>query len=299
MIGPPRAPATPAGEPGPPDRTAWLRAAWRALRLLEHLLTGTLLTVAVAWRRPDGSYSYRPNIVRWWHQRACRILRIVVEVTGTAPRESALLVANHVSWLDVPVLGGLGPIAFLSKAEVRSWPLIGWLAATAGTQFIARGSGEAGAVGERIGNHLVDHGCLALFPEGTTTDGSIVKPFFPRLLAAASASGVPVVPVALRYERGGALDPIAPFVGEESILSHLRRVLTARRFLVQVVFGEPLDPRAFDRRGLATRARTTIVQALDHLAAAARRQTLDREERSSRGARARPPFAPHDRLPLA
>ena len=289
MIGPPRA----------PDRTAWLRAAWRALRLLEHLLTGTLLTVAVAWRRPDGSYSYRPNIVRWWHQRACRILRIVVEVTGTTPRESALLVANHVSWLDVPVLGGLGPIAFLSKAEVRGWPLIGWLAATAGTQFIARGSGEAGAVGERIGNHLVDHGCLALFPEGTTTDGSIVKPFFPRLLAAASASGVPVVPVALRYERGGALDPIAPFVGEESILSHLRRVLTARRFLVQVVFGEPLDPRAFDRRGLATRARTTIVQALDHLAAAARRQTLDREERSSRGTRARPPFAPHDRLPLA
>lgn len=273
MTPPPRA-------PGPPDRTAWLRAAWRLLRLVEHLLTGTVLTVLLAWRRPDGSYRYRPGVVSWWHRRACRILGIQVEVTGDAPRESALLVANHVSWLDVAVLGGLGPIAFLSKAEVRRWPLIGWLAATAGTQFIARGSGEANAVGERIGNHLVDHGCLALFPEGTTTDGSGVKPFYPRLLAAASASGVPVVPVALRYERDGRLDPVAPFIGEESILSHLRRVLTARGFVVRAVFGDPLDPRAFDRRGLATRARSAIVAALDHLAAAAGPRPVTEEHRS-------------------
>jgi 1-acyl-sn-glycerol-3-phosphate acyltransferase len=251
-----------------PGRVAWLRAGWRLLRLIEHLCTGTLITLAVARCRPDGSYRHRPDLVRWWLRRACRILGIRVEATGRALDEPALLVANHVSWLDVPVLGGLGHIAFLSKAEVRGWPLVGWLAATAGTHFIARGSGEASAVGERIGNHLVDHGCLALFPEGTTTDGRTVKPFFPRLLAAAGASGVPVVPVALRYERDGALDPIAPFVGDETILSHLRRVLTARGFLVRVVFGEPLDPARFDRRGLATRARTVIVEALDRLGAA-------------------------------
>lgn len=265
MTGPTPAPHAAAGEPNPPDRAVWLRAPWRALRLIGHLLTGTVLTLAIARRRPDGSYRYRPDVVHWWHRRACRILGIRVAVTGTAPTDSALLVANHVSWLDVPVLGGLGPIAFLSKAEVRAWPLVGWLAAAAGTQFIARGSGQASAVGERIGNHLVDHGCLALFPEGTTTDGSTVKPFFPRLLAAASASGVPVVPVALRYERAGTLDPIAPFIGEETILGHLRLVLTAREFRVSVVFGEPLDPARFDRRGLATRARAAIVEALDRL----------------------------------
>jgi len=244
---------------------ALLRAGWRILRLTEHLLTGTLLTLLLARRRADGSFRYRPDVVSWWHRRACRILHVSVEVTGSAPGDSALLVANHVSWLDIPVLGGLGPIAFLSKAEVRDWPLIGWLAAAAGTQFIARGSGEAGAVGERIGNHLSDRGCLALFPEGTTTDGSIVKPFFPRLLAAATASGVPVVPVALRYHRSGALDPVAPFVGNEPMASHLRRVLMARAFAVQVVFTEPLDPRAFDRRGLATRARAAIVESLARL----------------------------------
>jgi 1-acyl-sn-glycerol-3-phosphate acyltransferase len=251
---------------GTADWRAWPRALWRVLRLGGHLLAGTLLTLAFARRRPDGSYRYRPGIVQWWHRRACRILALRVEVSGRAPAGSALLVANHVSWLDVPVLGGLGRVAFLSKAEVRAWPLVGWLAAAAGTQFIARGSGEASAVGERIGNHLLDHGCLALFPEGTTTDGSLVKPFFPRLLAAASASGVPVVPVALRFERDGALDPVAPFVGEETILRHLRRVLTAREFRVKVAFCEPLDPARFDRRGLATRARGAIVEALDRLA---------------------------------
>jgi 1-acyl-sn-glycerol-3-phosphate acyltransferase len=250
----------------PPDRLAWPRALWRLLRLVEHLLTGTLITLAVARRRPDGSYRYRQDAVRWWHGRACRILGLRVAVTGEVPGDSALLVANHVSWLDVPVLGSLGPIAFLSKAEVRRWPLIGWLAAAAGTQFIARGSGEASAVGARIGNHLADHGCLAIFPEGTTTDGSTVKPFYPRLLAAASASGVPVVPVALRYGRAGALDPIAPFVGDETILSHLRRVLATREIAVRVAFAAPLDPAGFDRRGLAARARATIVEALEHLA---------------------------------
>lgn len=245
-----------------------LRAGWRMLRLFEHMLTGIVLTVLLTRRRPNGSYRYRPDVVRWWHQRACRILGLSVEVVGTPPKDSALLLANHVSWLDVPALGGLGAIAFLSKAEVRRWPVVGWLAAAAGTQFIARGEGQAAAVGERIGGHLAGHGCLALFPEGTTTDGSEVKPFFPRLLAAAGMAGVPVVPVALRYHRDGKLDPVAPFIGEESIVSHLCRVLVTREMHVQVAFGQSLDPADFDRRRLATRARAEIVAALDQLGAA-------------------------------
>jgi 1-acyl-sn-glycerol-3-phosphate acyltransferase len=252
-----------------------LRAAWRMLRLIEHLLTGTVLTLLLARRRPDGSYAYRPDVVRWWHQRACRILGLQVEVIGTAPRDSALLVANHVSWLDVPALGGVGRVAFLSKAEVRGWPIMGWLAAAAGTRFINRGGGQASAVGEQIGNHLVDHGCLALFPEGTTTDGTEVKPFFPRLLGAATIAGVPVVPVTLRYHRDGRLDTVAPFVGAETILSHLRRVLVLPEMHVQIAFGQPLDPAAFDRRTLALRAREDIVATLDRLGGTTARDAGD------------------------
>ncbi|MCU0767491.1 MAG: 1-acyl-sn-glycerol-3-phosphate acyltransferase [Gammaproteobacteria bacterium] len=246
-------------------RTMWLRAFWRVLQLFAHLLVGAVLTLALARRNADGSYRYRPDVVHWWHGRACRILGIHVDVSGTLPDGAALLVANHVSWLDIPVLGSAGPIAFLSKAEVRDWPVMGWLAAAAGTHFIARGSGEASSVGERMGNHLQARGCLALFPEGTTTDGRQVKPFYPRLLGAAVTAGVPVVPVALRYHRDGALDPIAPFVGEETLASHLRRTLCARRFDVQVVFGAALDPSRFDRRSLARRAHDEVVVALARL----------------------------------
>lgn len=240
----------------------WFRASWRSLRLFAHLVTGVVLTLLLVRRAPDGAYRHRPGIVRWWHERACRILGIHVQISGALPEGSALLVANHISWLDIPVLGSAGPIAFLSKAEVRDWPVMGWLAAAAGTHFIARGSGEAAQVGERMGNHLQQHGYLALFPEGTTTDGRAVKPFFPRLLGAASTAGVPVVPVALRYRRDGGLDPIAPFIGQQTLLSHLRHTLCAPRFDVQIAIGPPLDPTRLDRRSLARRARDEIVAAL-------------------------------------
>jgi 1-acyl-sn-glycerol-3-phosphate acyltransferase len=194
------------------------------------------------------------------------VLNVRVHVTGTVPSGPSLLVANHVSWLDVPVLGGLGEIAFLSKAEVRDWPVVGWLAAAAGTQFIARGAGHAHSVRERMGVHLSDSGSLALFPEGTTTDGRQVRAFFPRLLAAAHLSGAPVVPVALRYVRDGELDPVAPFVGDDEISSHLWRVLRQDAFDVHVVFCEPIHPASLDRRALAAQARSCIVSALEGLA---------------------------------
>lgn len=247
------------------------RLIWRGIRLATHVLTGSVLTVLLARRDADGSYRHRGAIVSWWHARLCRVLNVRVHVTGLAPAERSLLVANHVSWLDVPVLGGLGEIAFLSKAEVRDWPVVGWLAAAAGTQFIARGAGEANNVRERIGAHLSSSGSLALFPEGTTTDGSQVRPFFPRLLAAAHASGAPVVPVALRYLSGDGLDTVAPFIGDDEVASHLWRVLRQEAFDVHVVFCEPIDPASLDRRALAELARSRIVTALDELG----RRTVD------------------------
>lgn len=245
--------------------TAVWRLIWRGIRLLAHVLTGAVLTVLLGRRQADGSYRHRRAIIRWWHARLCRVLNVRVHVTGSAHAPPCLLVANHVSWLDVPVLGGLGEIAFLSKAEVRDWPVVGWLAVAAGTQFIERGAGDANNVRERIGAHLSDSGSLALFPEGTTTDGSQVRPFFPRLLAAAHATGVPVVPVALRYLRGDGLDPVAPFVGDDEVASHLWRVLRQDAFDVHVVFCDPVDPASFDRRTLAKQARSRIVSALDGL----------------------------------
>ncbi len=124
---------------------------WRGLRVLLHLLTGAaLLAIPMALPRALG---HRPGWVSaltcWWYRRLCRILRIRVEAVGAlAPR--ILLVANHVSWLDIPVLGAQGDIAFLSKAEIRAWPLIGWMSAVTGTLFIHRGAHQAREMADQI-----------------------------------------------------------------------------------------------------------------------------------------------------
>lgn len=117
----------------------FLTTCRRGVRVSEHLLTGGAIALALSTGHRFGWRPvWLPAVVRWWHRRLCRALELKVRVTGELA-ERALLVANHISWLDIPVLGAQGQIGFLSKAEVRDWPLIGWMAETAGTLFIARG----------------------------------------------------------------------------------------------------------------------------------------------------------------
>ena len=243
-----------------------LRASWRALLLTGHLLTGAALTLIFNRQRKPGHRGRRsPRIVSWWHRRLCRILGVEIEVTGSAPLGNGMMVANHVSWLDIPVLGALCPTVFLSKAEVRRWPVIGWLAGSAGTLFITRGGGQSRTVASNISRALCAGGLLTLFPEGTTTNGTSVLRFHPRLMAPALETSTRVQPVALRYVCDEGLDPVAPFIGTETFGRHLWRVLSRQRFRVQVRFFEPLEPPYAGRRELADAARRRIFDALDSL----------------------------------
>lgn len=234
----------------------------RSVRVLEHLLTGATISLYVAGagalgRRP----AWVPRVVRWWHGRLCRALGLALEVRGEIV-PGALVVANHVSWLDIPVLGARGPVQFLSKAEVRDWPLVGWMAAVAGTLFIARGAHQAGSLLERIGERLRAGVPVVIFPEGTTTDGREVRRFHPRLFAAAQRPGVRVQPVAIRYGGGGEPDAVAPFVGDDDLLSHLLRVLAHPGLTVSVRFLPPLAGGPADRKGLAEQCRQAIAGSL-------------------------------------
>lgn len=238
-----------------------LRIARRAILLTLHVLLGVLIT-PLAQRRVAGTWRTSPGVTSWWHTRTADILGIVVTVSGPKPRLPALLVANHVSWLDIVVLGALTPTVFLSKYEVRRWPVVGWLAARAGTLFIRRGDGEAGGITEQIAARLRGGAMLTLFPEGTTTDGRDVRPFFPRLLAAASSAQTPIVPVALRYHVGGDHDPVAPYTGDQSIADNLAGLMRRERTEVHVTVGDAILPGDRGRRELAQAAREAIVAAL-------------------------------------
>lgn len=239
-----------------------IRLTRRIALLAVHVLIGLVLTPLAAVRRPHGGWRTRHAVSSWWHNRLTDILGVAVSVSGTRPVAPALLACNHISWLDVIVLGGLTHTDFLSKEEVRRWPLIGWLAARAGTLFIRRGQGQAGSVSEQIAARLRAGDMLTLFPEGTTTDGREVRPFFSRLFAAAIDTGTAVVPVTLRYHVDGGHDPVAPYTGDQSLLDNLRGLLRRERTTVHVVFGQPLAARGMTRRALAEQARAAVLEPL-------------------------------------
>ncbi len=240
---------------------------WRVLRrtslLSLHIVFGLLLTPLFLTRSNGDVLRTHPHVTSWWHNRLADILGVNITVSGHRPQAPALIVSNHISWLDIIVLGGLTHTDFLSKYEVRKWPVVGWLAARAGTVFIRRGDGQASEISRHIADRLRKQGLLTLFPEGTTTDGRSVRPFFSRLFAAAIDTGTDVVPVALRYHIDGELDPIAPYTNEQSLSENLRGLICRKKTEVHVVFGDPISLSDHTRREVAELARNAIVQSLD------------------------------------
>lgn len=242
---------------------ARLRLCGRLLRLSLVLAEGSLYAAALALRERLGGAP--PTALRqrltWRFMRHLRAaLPFEVQVRGHLPDGPALWLANHVSWTDIAVLGALCPLSFLAKAEVAQWPLAGWLARQAGTLFIRRGA--SGDLGEQLAVHLQHGHPLALFPEGTSSDGRDVLRFHPRLLAAAVASGAPIQPVALRYRRHGQRDALAPFVDDDTLPAHLLRLLGAERAQVEVILLPPLDSTALARSELARRSHAAIAAAV-------------------------------------
>ncbi len=242
-----------------------LRLSLRLLRLLAVLGLGTLLGAAVSLLerlvRHD-LMATRQRLTRWFLARLAGALPFRLRVAGELPRAPMLWVCNHVSWTDIPLLGMLTPLSFLSKAEVRSWPLAGWLAHQAGTLFIRRGAGDSGLLSQQLGRHLQRGRPLLIFPEGTTSDGQTLRTFHGRLLSSAIDSGVAVQPVAIRYLRDGQACPVAPFIGDDDLLSHLLRLLRSDVAEVQIQLLSPIASAELNRNQLARQAQAAVAGAL-------------------------------------
>lgn len=208
----------------------------------------------------------RLSLKRRWSQRLLRILGIHLNADlGELPAGS-LLVANHVSWLDVYVINGAQPAAFVSKAEVRQWPVIGWLAARTDTIFLRRGSrGHARIINTEIAAVLNKDRCVALFPEGTTTDGGALLHFHAALLQPAIEAGRPIVPLAISYHDVQGHRSTAPaYVGDMSLWQCLQAILAARNLEARLQAGPALatSDGAISRRDLAAQARQAIASRL-------------------------------------
>ena len=226
-----------------------LTAGWRAARVLAWALSGWAQIVVLF---PRLSQSQRDSRVQAWAGAMLVRMGIELHVVGAPPAcGPMLLVVNHISWLDIVVLHAARHCRFVSKSDVKHWPLVGALATGAGTLYIERASRrDAMRVVHQMAQALKDGDVLAVFPEGTTGDGSALLPFHANLFQAAISSDAPVQPVALQFVDGPtrAASRAVSYVGAETLLGSVWRTLCARGLRAQVVFGAPQVHEGRDRR---------------------------------------------------
>jgi 1-acyl-sn-glycerol-3-phosphate acyltransferase len=236
-----------------------LRAAWRLARALAHALAGLVTILA---RFPRMTQIQREARVQAWALKMLAVLGIRLELRGQPPVAGpALLVANHISWLDILVMHAARHCRFVSKADVRHWPLIGSLATGAGTLYIERASRrDAMRVVHHMAESLERGEVVAVFPEGTTSNGLELLPFHANLIQAAISARAPAQPVALSFldtrTRARSLAPC--YVDDDMLVMSVWRTVSAPPVTAVVQFGEPQAAQGRDRRTWARDLRSAV-----------------------------------------
>ena len=202
---------------------------------------------------------------------ALRIIGLKVDSRGSPMDHHGAIVANHSSWLDIFVLNATGPLYFVAKSEVAGWAGIGWLARATGTVFVRRDRSEAQAQKTVFEDRLQAGHRLLFFPEGTSTDGSLVLPFKPTLFAAFFGDQLRetlwIQPVSVAYSSGKVgLSRHYAWWGDMEFASHLVKVLaTTRQGSVEVIWHDPLPVAEFaSRKALARASEDAVRQGHDN-----------------------------------
>lgn len=226
-----------------------LRAIGKLCLFIPHLVWG-IFSIYVIF--PKLNQTQKNKRIEAWAGALLAKLAIKLVVKGNPPTTGpVLLVSNHISWLDILVMHASKHCRFVSKADVKHWPILGALATGAGTLYIERES-------RRDAMRVVHHMCealqngeiLAVFPEGTTGNGIEMLPFHANLLQAPIVCNIPVQPLALRYldPQSGQTSQAMSYVGDESLLDSLWRTLKAKGVTAHVTYGEPQRSNGRSRR---------------------------------------------------
>lgn len=254
----------PAQPPAPgraPTLAQQVRGVWRLGRAVLHVLHGVLI-VATRFGRIDAAA--RMQHIQWWSAKFLRVLGVNLVTQGTPQAGAKLLVANHISWLDILAVDAVAPARFVSKSEVRHWPVLGWLVTATGTLYIERERPrDALRVVHQMAAAMQAGDTLAVFPEGTTSDGRTLLPFHANLLQGAIATATPVQPVALRFfDPEHAISPAVEFLDDTTLLQSVWSVVSAQGLGVRVHVLPAQTVAHADRRRLAERLRAEIEAAL-------------------------------------
>lgn len=236
-----------------------LAAALKLAKVFAHLLVGLL---TIYFHFPKLTQAQKNKRIEVWAGDLLTKLAIKLVVDGQPPVTGPmLLVSNHISWLDILVIHAAGHCRFVSKADIKHWPVLGTLTSAAGTLYIERES-------RRDAMRVVHHMCealaagdiVAVFPEGTTGNGVDLLPFHANLLQAAIAVDAPVQPIALSFKDAatGQTSQAASFVGDETLLGSLWNTLKSCNLAAVATYGVPQSANGRDRRTWATDLSTEI-----------------------------------------
>ena len=251
----------------------FLLAPLRAVVFVLHVFAGLAIVLLVF---PFLGLPGRNRVNRAWSRVLVAICgaRLVVDGAPVAPHIRAtglepwslgrLALANHVSWIDVFAINAVTPCRFVAKAEIGRWPLLGALVTRSGTLYIERGRRHAVAsMNHKVRDHLKAGESVAVFPEGTTTDGASLLPFHSNLLASAVELGAPVWPIAIRYTDGGHTTDAAAFIGDMGLFTSLAKILAARDLEIRITVlpAIPVEVHG-NRHAVARAAREAIAEAL-------------------------------------
>ncbi len=237
-----------------------VRACWKLARAVVHALSGLFTILLVFPRLSPAQQELRVQV---WSagMLACMGIRLIVK-GQPAPAGPLLLAANHISWLDITSLHAARHCRFVSKADVKHWPLIGPLASGAGTLFIER---ESRRDAMRVVHHMAERlragDVLAIFPEGTTSDGVSLRPFHANLFQAAIAADAPVQPVAMQFiDQATGKRSLAPcYIDDDTLIGSVWRTLCTPGIAVVITFGELQTAQGRGRRVWAADVRDVIV----------------------------------------
>jgi 1-acyl-sn-glycerol-3-phosphate acyltransferase len=227
-----------------PNNTSRLTRYIRVLRIFLHTLLGITLA-ALAF--PFCSKMFKLQLIKWWCQHLLNIFNIQIVSHGYLPpsyqtASNIMFVANHISWIDIHALNSIIPTRFIAKSDIRSWPVFGYLAKKSNVLFISREKRQdAARIVHATHQSLLDGDTLCLFPEGTTTDGTEVKPFKSSIMQGAIHANAVIWPVAFRYPcKDGGINTLVAYAGEITLIESIQLVLQQKQIEVELHFLAPI-----------------------------------------------------------
>lgn len=234
----------------------------RLARLIVHVIWGVLQAIVY----PYCARNKQQRMMQNWAAGILKILRINLQCSGEIPEQQikrALLVANHVSWLDICVMMAATPTQFVAKSEIKNWPVIGFLSTRIGTLFIERSKrSDTLRINREISNVLRSGKRVCIFPEAGTSDGTKINHFHASLLQSAINSEANLYPVAIRYlDHKGSISRDAAYI-DVSLVVSLQKILKQPCIDAVVTFSDAIHTAGKNRRELARLAEHAVANTL-------------------------------------